>query len=141
MRRSLFAVGISLAMSSLAIAGGNGAVKTPVLDAGNEVGWAILNTDCEGFLVVNVHLNDGLADEEFTVRVNGEVVGTLSTNGQGKGNFYAEIPLPEDVGETITVRVTLVATIPGDGGLPAVVRYRTDRVTVPVKEPCEEPLP
>jgi hypothetical protein len=139
MRKALLISAAVLAVSSFVLAGGNGAVKTPVWDGGSEVGWAILNTDCEGFLVVNVHLDDGLADEEFTVRLNGEVIGSLETNRKGKGNFYAELALPEDVGETIDARVTLVATIPGDR--PAVVRYRTDRVSVPVKGPCDEEMP
>jgi len=139
MRRTLWVAVGMLAVSSLVFGGGNGAVKTPVWDGGNEVGWAILNTDCEGILIVNVHLGDGLADEEFTVRLNGDVIGSLQTNRKGKGNFYTELDLPDDVGESVDVRVALIATIPGD--IPAVVRYRTDLVTVPVKQPCDGELP
>jgi len=142
MRRALWVVVAVLAVSPFVFGGRNGATKTPVMDGETQVGWAILNTDCEGFLVVNVHLDDGLAEEAFTVRVNGGIVGSLETNRKGKGNFYTEIDLPDDVGEVIDVRVTLVAIIPGGPDDPtAVVRYRTDLVSVPVKGPCEEETP
>jgi len=129
-----------------------GAVKTDLRErtgpndrygSGPEAGWAIANTNADGLLIVNAHLDSGEPDMEFTVWVvvNGtwlEVdLGTLNTNKQGKGNSHLELTLsdylPEGYSEdTVSVRVVVDNWYPGSTPEPY-IGYATSEVNVALK--------
>ena len=128
-RSSLTALAVSLAFGA-----SQGAVKTPLWEGENQVGWVVLNTDCDGHLIVVVHLDQGRGDEDFaTVAVIcgtvSPALGTLTTNGQGKGNLHSKVDLPPDAEGSTSARVHLT---PESAGRPL---YTTDVVEVPVKTP------
>ena len=80
-----------VALTTNALAGGQGAIKVPFDPA---VGWVILNTTASGKINASAHVEDGLPNEEFSVSVrvrhedgSTEIfadIATLSTNGQGR---------------------------------------------------------
>lgn len=145
-------VGLIIALSVPALADGLGAVKTALRErtdpqdrygSGPEVGWVIANTDAEGLLIVNAHLDAGEPDTSFTVWVviNGmwmeEDLGELATNAMGKGNANLKLELakyvPEAYGEdTIDVRVVVDNWYPGDTPTPY-IGYATSEVKVSLK--------
>lgn len=100
-----------------------GAVKASLYPSGIEenadgqAGWAILNTNAQDELIVQIHLGQGLADTTYTVElsINGDVpqdVGALSTNEEGKGNAHVVLPVgpyTEDSDTDIEVQVFLEA--------------------------------
>jgi hypothetical protein len=146
---------ICLAAVVLCVAGialAKGAVKTDLRErtgpndqygSGPEAGWAIANTNADGLLIVNAHLDSGEPYMEFTVWV---VVndtwlkvdlGTLTTNKQGKGNSHLELTLsdylPEGYSEdTVSVRVVVDNWYPGSTPLPY-IGYATSEVNVALK--------
>ena len=94
MKKMLIAMSLTALAASLAFGGSQGAVKTPLWEGENQVGWVVLNTDCDGHLIVVVHLDQGRVDEDYTAfaMICHYVltrVGMLTTNGQGKGNLHS----------------------------------------------------
>ena len=107
-----------------------GAVKVAlveVADPDNVVGWAICNSNGDGMVNVQIHLDNGEPNKTFNVQVKmrdgteknvdiGTV--TLTTNDKGKGNAHAQGVIP--AGKT-QVKVVLWD---GDIGI-GTKKYRT----------------
>jgi len=139
-RRTLFTVSLIaglLAAGSTALAG-NGAVKAglqEVTPGTGERGFVVLNTDDEGFLVVNAHVKAGIPNMEFRAQVwiNDELVldvpAALTTNGTGNGAYYVEVDLPDDAVDAVAVKVRLEAVVEG-----VPTQYDTPAVPVVVKQ-------
>ena len=117
----------------------NGAVKVPLKNPhGGEKGWAIVNTNANGMLNVQVHLQDIIrTDGSFKVRVrffdihsNVITEGILTTNVQGNGNLHGKIRIPRRLlnHDYITVGVAVGPPPP-----PTNWRFRTGLFSVPVK--------
>ncbi len=94
------------------LADSQGAVKA-MLDPDD--GWAILNTNAQNDLIVQIHLAQGKPDTAYAVDlcINGgerENVGSLTTNGEGNGNAHIVVPLdPADSDTAVGVQVILDA--------------------------------
>jgi hypothetical protein len=156
-RRVVFAVAF-LAMVAFMVTPGfakMGAVKTVLnermggdppndVGSGETAGWAIFNTTCdleecvvlEGiWLVVNIHLEDGMPEAEYDVyvKIDGTVnlVGQLYTNKKGKGNFHSMMELSDAMNEEVDVQAVVKPE-----GTKAIVGYATATEPVPVKN-CE----
>ena len=157
MKKVLVSMLVLAVTTGVAFAGngdGIGAVKTGLYarqegddpnaaGSGPWVGFAILNTTCEGMLNVNVVVKDlpeGMYD--VYVKVNGaaDLVGQVNTNTQGKGasqfELYEDIGVGNAVekGDSIPVQVVVKET-----GLTTIVGAATATVDVPLKFECEEP--
>lgn len=107
---------------------------------GPEIGWAIVNTNDDGELIVQVHLDEGAPGKLFGVyiKVNGEAHWPtpdvqLTTNSKGKGNAHVILNLTDEykpyTGETINVQV--VALLLPENSF---VGYATDTEPVPLKK-------
>ncbi|MBA7635470.1 hypothetical protein ES703_43074 [subsurface metagenome] len=105
--------------------------------SGSRVGWAIVNTNADGELIVQTHLDNGEENQTFDVyvRINDEWhpadVGSLTTNRQGKGNAHAELNLADypPSTEPISVQVVVKPT-----GATAIIGYATATESVPLKK-------
>ena len=103
-----------VALTTSALAGGQGAIKVPFDPA---VGWVILNTTASGKINASAHIEDGLPNEEFSVSVrvrheDGSTelftdIATLSTNGQGKGNVQVQVDINPPAGSNTLRRVAI----------------------------------
>ena len=103
-----------VALTTNALAGGQGAIKVPF---DPDVGWVILNTTASGKINASAHLENGLPNEEFSVsaRVRYEDgstdvfadIATLSTNGQGKGNVQIQVEVNPPPGSQTIRRFAL----------------------------------
>jgi len=101
-----------VALTTSALAGGQGAIKVPFDPA---VGWVILNTTASGKINASAHVEDGLPNEEFSVSVrvrheDGSTelftdIAILSTNGQGKGNVQVQVDINPPAGSQTIRRV------------------------------------
>jgi len=99
--------------------GSQGAVKAvlnPTENPDSQPGWAILNTNAQDELIVQIHLAFALPDTTYaiTLKIDGEekVVGSLTTNGQGNGNTHIVVPLELADSETaVDVKVILDAPV------------------------------
>ncbi len=115
MRKSLvITVMLFVALAANAHAEGKGAVK---VDFDPNVGWVNLNTTANGQIIATAHLDNGLANEEYSVSVRvryedqtTEVfadIATLSTNGQGKGNVQVQVDINPPAGSKTLRRVAI----------------------------------
>jgi len=103
-----------VALAANAHAEGKGAVK---VDFDPNVGWVNLNTTANGQIIATAHLDNGLANEEYSVSVRvryedqtTEVfadIATLSTNGQGKGNVQVQVDINPPAGSKTLRRVAI----------------------------------
>ena len=101
-----------VALTTSALAGGQGAIKVPFDPA---VGWVIFNTTASGKINASAYVEDGLPNEEFSVSVrvrheDGSTelftdIATLSTNGQGKGNVQVQVDIHPPAGSQTIRRV------------------------------------
>lgn len=111
----------------------SGAVKSDLLNRAREtVGFVILNTNCEGELIVNVALKDGEANKTYGVdvkinRTDRVFLNRISTNRQSNGNLHGMIPIPMRLlqDDYIFVRLFLFDAA-GD-------QIGTELITVPLK--------
>jgi hypothetical protein len=101
MRKLHFFLAIFLvAITSNALAGGQGSIKIPF---DPEVGWVIINTTASGKIMATAHLHEGLPNEEFSVSVRvryedgstdvHQDIAVLSTNEKGKGNVQVQVEI------------------------------------------------
>lgn len=152
MKRWMMLAGLMVAMAGMVVVatageGSMGAVKTDLrtrtdpgdtYGSGPVAGFAILNTNADGNLIVNARLKSGQADTMFYLWVvidgsNQGVVASLMTNRKGKGGACVELPLPDPMAETVDVRVVVDNWSPGNMPLPY-VGYATSEETLPVKK-------
>ena len=138
--------------AGLAICGGQGrmgAVKTGLYErqagddptgagSGDWVGFAVVNTDCEGMLSANVvvkGLPEGTYDVYLKVDGSGHKVGTIAIgeNGHGQAKVMWEVGTAVEKGETVSVQVVVKQ---GAGG--AIVGSATATVDVALKLACDE---
>lgn len=115
MKRALvFAALLLVSLTIDADAAGMGSVQVPF---DPPVGWVNLNTTARGALVVAVHLEDGLPNEDFSVSLrvryeddNTDIfrdVAVLSTNEQGKGNVFVMVDTNPPEGSATLRRVAV----------------------------------
>ncbi|MBN1256080.1 MAG: hypothetical protein JXA52_00080 [Planctomycetes bacterium] len=124
-----------LAVATTAIADKMGAIKADIYVTESPetiVGWAILNTNADGMLVVTVHVDDAEPDEVLPVYVKIEgvgllMVGEITINKQGKGTCNGKVELPEGL-ESLIVRAQIKNLTP-----PPINKYKSDPVEVPLK--------
>ena len=120
----ILATMLAIALASVVgVFAGDGAVKT---EFDPNVGWVILNTTASGKLNATAHLDNAAPNEEFTVSVriryeDGTVVpfadiGTLSTNGQGKGNAQVQMDIDPSAGSKTLRRVAFRVRQTGPSG-------------------------
>lgn len=139
-----------LAGPALAQGAGLGAVKLELHERtgvegwddeglGDLVGWAIANTNADGELIVQTHLDDGLADQTFDVfiKVNGnwlwpDVV-QLTTNRQGKGNAHTNLNIAAYPPPTDPINVQVIVRKVG-ADLTLKAGYATATALVPLKK-------
>ena len=124
-----------------------GAVKLPLFErepgydseapgTGDQAGWAIANTNADGTLIVETHLDNGAPSMTFFVfvKINGTWleadVGQLTTNRQGKGNAHAELNIADYPSSTGTVDVQVVVRV----GPPYLPGYASAYTLVPLKK-------
>ena len=125
-----------------------GAVKLPLFErepgydpdepgTGDQVGWAIANTNADGKLIVETHLDNGATSMTFFVfvKINGTWlqadVGQLTTNRQGKGNAHAELNIADYPSSTGTIDVQVVVRVGPPTYLPG---YASAHTLVPLKK-------
>lgn len=145
----LSAILVGFAGISLARGPSMGAVRTGLYErqddddptgpgSGKCVGFAVVNTNCEGVLSANVvvkGLSEGTYDVYLKVDGSGLKVGTItvSKTGRGQARVMQDVGLAEAKGDMITVQVVVKQ---GAGG--AIVGAATATVDVALKFPCDE---
>ena len=124
-----------------------GAVKLPLFEreqgydsndpgTGDQAGWAIANTNADGMLIVETHLDSGAPSTAFFVfvKINGTWlqadVGQLTTNRKGKGNAHAELNMADYPSSTGTIDVQVVVRV----GPPYLPGYASAHTSVPLKK-------
>jgi hypothetical protein len=149
----VFALVFALALSLVAIPvyarsdSAKGAVKLPInerisgdpadqIGSGPESGWAVVNTNANGMINIEVHMDNAEAEESFNVipKINDDWVtggvGQLTTNIKGKGNFHVQLDLSDYPPSTNTVDVQIVVKPVGTS---AVVGYASAITEIPLK--------
>ena len=146
---SLFIVTLltGLIAFSVATADSQGAVKLALCERekgqdknvagfGEEVGWAIANTNDDDQLIVEVHLDDGEPNKTFDVyvKINGKDSwpnpdDQLTTNRKGKGNTHLELNIANYT--VLNVQIVLLFDGGKTSGYPG---YATDTEEVPLKK-------
>jgi hypothetical protein len=129
MKKVMILLTVFCLICGLAHAGGNGAVKTPLVDreGGAEVGFLVANVAATPKANIEISVKAGEPDTLYDVwvKVNGvnltwpgDPSTTLSTNKQGKGNAHVVITPEDVVGIPIgnTVDITVVVKKPVDKG-------------------------
>ena len=105
--------------------------------SGPESGWAVVNTNADGMINIEVHMDNAEAEASFNVipKINGDWVsggvGQLTTNIKGKGNFHVQLDLsdyPASTGTTVDVQIVVKPV-----GTSAVVGHASAIVAVPLK--------
>lgn len=145
----LSAILVGSASISLARGPSMGAVKTGLYErqdgddptgpgSGKLVGFAVVNTNCEGVLAANVVVNglsEGTHDVYLKVNGRGHLVGTItvSKKERGQARVMWNVGIADEKGDMITVQVVVKQ---GAGG--AVVGAATATVDLALKCPCDE---
>ena len=126
MKKAMLLLAVTCVLGSLAMAGGKGAVKAPLVDREEDpepvtpVGFLVANVAATPKANIQISVKAGEADTEYDVwvKVNGvnltwpgDPSATLSTNKNGQGNVHVVIT-PEDVagiaiGETVAITVVV----------------------------------
>ena len=133
MKKAMILLAVTCILCGLAFAGGNGAVKAPLVDREDTadpptpVGFLVATVAATPKANVTISVKGGEPDTEYDVwiKVNGDNLTwpgdpstTLSTNKQGQGNAHVVIT-PEDV-EGIPIAgpidITVVVKKPVDKG-------------------------
>lgn len=107
-----------------------------VAGSGDEVGWAIANTNDNGQLIVEVHLDDGKPGTTFDVyvKINKDCSypdpdDQLTTNRKGKGNTHLKLNIADYT--VLNVQIVLLFDGGKTSGYPG---YATDFGEVPLKK-------
>ena len=104
---------------------------------GDQAGWAIANTNADGTLIVETHLDNGEPDTTFFVfvKINKKWlqadVGELTTNRQGKGNAHLELDIADYTSNSSTIDVQVVVRVGPPSYLPG---YASAHTSVPLKK-------